>query len=468
MVFIQGRLVRVAATVASVGAVAALCCPATALAVDPPVIDPGALPAGDDGPEVPMRQNNGACTPVFARDGSQFTDPPWASDVLRLGEARSWSQGQGVLVAIIDTGVNPSARVPAEPGGDFVEAAGDGLSDCDMHGSVVAAVIAGRPRPDDGFVGVAPQARLLSIRNASHHFSPTPANRDDPNGSDLAVSIRTLARAVVRAADAGARVINISEDACVKLADRVDQQQLGAAIRYAAIDKDAVIVVAAGNTDPVANLAGSCTQNSPPVPSNPSDPLGWGQVQTVVTPAWFSPLVLPVGALGRDGAPAALSMAGPWMGVTAPGVDITGLADDHPVDSYAGRDGPTPIQGTSFASGFVAGVAALVRAKFPDLTAAQVRDRITRTARHPGPGWNGVQGYGAVDPVAALTWDVPVGPRSPQVRVKPVAAPQVIRPADRGPITWVGVLSAAAAGGAGLVWLIRRADRNTKSDTPTP
>lgn len=435
--------------------------PCIAAAVEPPVIDPAALPPNTVGPEMPMEQRE-QCSPVFAKEGSQFGDAPWSADFLRLAEAQRWSRGEGVLVAVIDTGVNVSSRVPAEPGGDYVADGGDGLSDCDAHGTLVASLIGGRPGPDDRFVGVAPGARLVSIRQTSKKFSPKTPQVDvnDPNQSRPAGSVRTLARAVVHAADLGARVINISETACLKVSDRIDQASLGAAVRYAVVDKDAVVVVAAGNASDDGGLGGSCSQNPVPVASDPSDPLGWKLVKTVVTPAWYSPLVLAAGAVGRDGQPSAFNVGGPWVGVAAPGTEVVALAGDHPVDGFPGKDGPAvSIEGTSFSSAFVAGVAALVRAKFPQLTANQVMDRIVRSARHPGGGWDDVQGFGPVDPVAALTWDVPLGPQLPVFTVKRIPAPSAPGRADRGPVTWVVGLTVGALLLAGATGLVRRAVR---------
>ena len=60
---------------------------------------------------------------------------------------------------------------------------------------------------------------------------------------------------------------------------------------------------------------------------------------------------------------------------------------------------------------------ALVRAKFPDLTAAQVMRRITETAHNPARGVDNQVGYGVVDPVAALTFDVPLGDPKPAERL---------------------------------------------------
>ena len=129
----------------------------------------------------------------------------------------------------------------------------DGLTDCDGHGTLVAGIIAGQPGPD-GFSGVAPGARLLSIRQTSPRFSPN-AGGKDPASVRAALDIETLARAVVRAADLGASVINLSTAACLAPDRLGDQQTLGAAFRYAAIDKDVVIVSAAGNSG--AGIAGA-------------------------------------------------------------------------------------------------------------------------------------------------------------------------------------------------------------------
>ena len=79
-----------------------------------------------------------------------------------------------------------------------------------------------------------------------------------------------------------------------------------------------------------------------------------------------------------------------------------------------------PIAGTSFSAAYVSGLAALVRQRFPELTAAQVMNRITATARHPGGGADNVVGAGVVDPVAALTWDVPPGPATIPYQIKAI------------------------------------------------
>ena len=430
-----------------------------AAAIVPPVINPAALPPDTTGPEQPLEQRK-ACMGAFATEGAVFVDPQWSQRYLQLAEAHKWSTGKDVLVAVIDTGVNPSPRVPAEPGGDYLTPDGNGLSDCDAHGTLVASLMAGRPNPDDAFVGVAPDARIVSIRHTSEAFSPTGIQPDpnDPNQSRPAGSVRTLARAIVHAANMGAKVINISLTACIKATERIDQDSLGAAVRYAVVEKDAVIVAAAGNQNE-GGLGGSCVQNQPPSPANPGDPYGWANVVTIVTPAWYSPLVLSVGAITEQGRPADFSMSGPWVSAAAPGERSVALFNNLAVNARPGDEGPVDINGTSFASAYVAGLAALVRSKYPNLTANQVIDRILRTARHPGEGRDNTQGYGPVDALAALTWDVPLGPQLPNFPTKQLPPPPPPYVPDRGPITMVLITVAATAVAAGAVWLIRRAVR---------
>ncbi|EKF25862.1 type VII secretion-associated serine protease mycosin [Mycolicibacterium hassiacum DSM 44199] len=444
---------RVGALLAAV--VLALLCAPPAGAVEPPVIDPAALPPDEVGPDQPMEQRHECRAPTVFPD-SNFADRPWASDYLKLAEARKFATGAGVTVAVIDTGINASPRVPAEPGGDFVDPPANGMSDCDAHGTLVASIIAGRPAPTDAFVGVAPDARILSLRQTSDFFQFVGArpNPNDPNTTQTAGSLRSLARAVVHAANLGAQVINISEAACYKVTRPINETGLGAAINYAVNVKGAVVVVAAGNTGE------DCTQNPPPDPAVPTDPRGWGEVKTIVSPAWYSPMVLTVAAIGQNGQPLPSSMSGPWVGVAAPGADLVALGyDGNPVNAMRGDDGLIPVAGTSYATAFVSGLAALLKQRFPELTPAQIINRITATARHPGGGVDNYVGAGVIDPVAALTWDVPPGPEKAEYKVKEIPPPVFVPPPDRGPITIVVVIGASLAFVLGVGILARRALR---------
>ncbi len=406
-----------------------------AWAVAPPVIDPGAVPPDVTGPDQPLEQKR-VCKAPLSVPGTNFRDPPWPNTYLGVTQAHKFATGAGVTVAVIDTGIDASPRVPAEPGGDFVVPDGNGLSDCDSHGTLTASIIAGRPALTDGFVGVAPDARLISLRQTSEAFEPKDSqnNQNDPNATPAAGSIRSLARAVVHAANLGAGVINISEAACFKVKKAVDESSLGAALNYAVNVKGAVVVVATGN------VGGDCAQNPPPDLSIPSDPRGWQGVQTIVTPAWYAPLVLAVGGVGQDGAPAEFSMHGPWVGVAAAADNIIALGPDgEPVDALSGKEGPVPIAGTSFAAAYVSGLAALLRQKFPDLTPAQIMHRITATARHPGGGVDVAVGAGTIDAVAALTWDVPAGSEATTFPVQRIQPPVPVPGPDHGPITVVAL-----------------------------
>ena len=446
---------RGGAAVAATAVTVALLASPAAGAITPPEVDAGtAPPSGAAGPVQTMAQR-GACTVTGVIPG---TDPGVAgANQLSLDLEEAWrhSRGDGQTVAVIDTGVQPGPRLPnVEPGGDFV-ANTDGLTDCDGHGTMVAGLIAGQPGAD-GFSGVAPGARLLAIRQTSARYSPAgspnqPGN--DPVIVEASNDIATLARAVVRAADLGARIINISSVACVPANTSVDQSALGAALRYAAVEKDAVIIAAAGNTG--GGIAGgtNCAANPLTDPARPDDPRNWAGVSAVSIPSWWQPYVLSVGALNSAGQPAPFTMSGPWLGLAAPGENITsvsngpegGLANGQPDE----KGELAPVSGTSYAAAYVSGVAALVRSRFPELSAQQVVRRLTATARGAERSPSSLVGAGTVDPVAALTWDVP-GPGEPSETTRPVAAPPEPVPQDSTPRT-VAYIGAGLLGLAAIV-----------------
>ena len=130
-------------------------------------------------------------------------------------------------------------------------------------------------------------------------------------------------------------------------------------------------------------------------------------------------------------------MAGPWLGVAAPGEHIVsvsngpggGLANGLPND----RNEMFPISGTSYAAAYISGVAALVRSKFPDLRAAEVIHRITATAHGAARSPSNQVGAGGVNALAALTWDVPEKIDADPAAVRPVAAPPAPPAKDNTP-----------------------------------
>ena len=84
---------------------------------------------------------------------------------------RSSQPAPAITVAVIDTGVTGSARVPALPGGDFVDAAGDGMYDCDAHGTLTASLIGGRHHRPTASSASRPTPRLLSLRQTSDQLT---------------------------------------------------------------------------------------------------------------------------------------------------------------------------------------------------------------------------------------------------------------------------------------------------------
>ncbi|OBA58017.1 peptidase S8 [Mycobacterium sp. 1100029.7] len=604
----------VAALLLTSGALAGL---PPASAISPPQIDPGAVPPdGPPGPPAPMKQNS-YCTEVGVLPGTDFKLQPKYMDMLNLQEAWQFGRGAGVKVAVIDTGVTPHPRFPhLIPGGDYVMG-GDGLSDCDAHGTIVASMIGaapangappppagprkpvtiptteappkapppqtvtlsplpqtvtmvpapppdqnqqgappwapapppppqqapapggpapapggpspagpppgpanpgtanhgggtvtipsysgggqvvhvGSPRPlaptptpappppappppppgssaPDAYSGIAPDVDIISIRQSSQAFGLKDAytGDEDPQTAAKITGVETMARAIVHAANMGASVINISDVTCMSARNIIDQRALGAAVRYAAVDKNAVIVAAAGDTS-----KRDCKQNPIFDPLKPKDPRDWNAVTTVVTPSWFSDYVLTVGAVDAAGHPQTQgaqgqgpsSVAGPWVGIAAPGSDVIGLSprDDGLINAIDGPDNSLLVpSGTSFSAAIVSGVAALVRARYPQLSAYQVVNRLERTARAPARGVDNQLGYGVVDPVAALTWDVPDGPLKPPQQLSiPLNVPKPPPHRDMVPV-WVaagGLTGALLIGGAvfGIATLMKRRRR---------
>ena len=436
--------------------VATVSCPA-AEAITPPELDAGAVPpSGAPGPVQPMAQRN-PCVATGVLPGSDPGAVNPNSSMLNLSGAWKYSRGDGQLVAVIDTGVRPGPRLPnVDPGGDFVDAT-DGLVDCDGHGTLVAGLIAGQPG-DDNFSGVAPGARILSIRSTSAKYAPRD-NGEDPATARVALDIATLARAIVRAADLGARVINISAVTCLPANKNVDQTELGAALRYAAIDKDAVIIAAAGNNKAGLNPGSACPSNPLSDPGRPEDPRNWAGVMEISIPSWWQQYVLSVGSLNSSGRPSDFTMAGPWVGIAAPGENIAsvgnadggGLANALPSD----QGELFPLNSASFSAAYVSGAAALVRSRFPELTAKEVVDRLTAGAQGAARAPSNLTGSGLVDAVASMTWDVSdasdiAGAPQP----KPIAAPPQPAPPDSTPRTiafvGTGVLALIAAVTAGI------------------
>lgn len=430
-------------TLAAVAAIALFAGPGAASAVVPMPADPSMLPA--DGIPAPPQPTQQRTLCIAAATGGDGVNVPVAQQYLGFDEVWPITTGIGQRVAVIDTGVNPHPRLPnLEPGGDYVGTS-DGTEDCDAHGTVVAGLIGAQPQSGSGFSGAAPGAVIISIRQSSSAYSIA-GSQDDPaiaeNSSGYG-NVDTMAMAVRHAADMGATVINISEVACKSAADGINDQRLGAAITYAATVKDAVIVAAAGNVG-----SGTCkTQNPAPDPLHPDADL-WNSISTIASPAWYDDFVLTVGSVDPNGAASSFSLGGPWVDVAAPGTGIVSLHPTEPALTMGtyGQDGSiAAINGTSFAAPYVAATAALVRSRYPELTAAQVVHRIESTAHAPAEGWNPYVGHGVVDPLAAVTAlpsageNYPLTAHSATIAALPAAPPPDTRARDAALLGVVGV-----------------------------
>lgn len=382
------RLVLAAALTSQCGTPAAT-------AVSPPPIDEKWLPVpAFPAPPRPTVQRE-LCAVATAGDAerpAQLTD---------FGLPQIWAltRGAGQRVAVIDTGVQRHPRLKnLVAGGDYVST-GDGTQDCDLHGTLVAGIIAATADPaSDRFSGVAPDVTLISIRQSSAKFAPA----GDRVGVGVG-DVQTLAKAVRTAADLGASVINISSVACVAATAALDDRALGAALAYAVDVKNAVVVAAAGNT-------GGAKQ-CPPQPAGATR----DTVAVVVSPAWYDDYVLTVGSVNSHGEPSTFTLAGPWLDVAATGEGVTSLGPggDTVVTSI--------VSGTSYAAPLVSGLAALIRARFPTWTARQVMQRIESTAHHPPAGWDPVVGNGTIDALAAVSTDT--NPASVTPGPKPLDVP---------------------------------------------
>jgi membrane-anchored mycosin MYCP len=368
----------------------------------PPPLPPNYPTPTDDGkPDNPYTPK----TQCVSSKGSTVSleYKPWGQDLLRFDEIAKFASGKGQKVAVIDTGVarHEYFQNRLEGGGDYVVQADNGLKDCDGHGTEVAGIIAANPRNDAiGFRGIAPDAGIVSIRQSSSSYE---YKNPDTNQSVAAGNLGTLAKAIVRAANTpGVTVINMSVDSCrsASLGGIVDaERQVQAALRYAVEERNVVPVASAGNLP-----ERECKEQNSSDPKNPTQ---------IVIPPWFSDYVLSVAAMTDQGGVAEFSMTGPWVSVAAPGTAIISLDPANPTglanQTVDDKGNAQPIQGTSFAAPYVAGLAALVRERFPELNARQVMDRIKSTASHPAAtnGHDNLVGNGMINPVAALTAFIP-------------------------------------------------------------
>jgi len=426
----------------------------------PPPVDTRQLPRDSRPTALPGVRQSTPCAraqPGRVNTGPNLRELRQAPELAQLWKS---SRGVGVRIAVIDSGVSPHPLLGNRliDGGDYVTG-GTGLADCDGHGTAVAGIAAAGTDVGSGFSGVAPMAEVLSLRQSSSSFSVP-----GPGGTWRAAGdIDTLARAVLRAVELGAGVINISQVVCLPAQQAATEAAPLQAAIHAAVQRNVVVIAAAGNM---------------PSPSCPDRP----DRDMVVLPAWYDDDVLAVASLGPDGAASAFSIRAPWVDVAAPGERLISLSATGPeltdaVSDIASDASATsvavPMRGTSFAAPAVAGLAALVRARYPALTARQVMDRITATATRRGEGHNLSTGWGAVDAKAALTRTPAVlPPPTSDDADQPIGTRTLALPApDHRKSTtptahWAGLLGLLTAMGATAIAVSRQRTQRTQRTRP--
>ncbi|MFJ8960267.1 S8 family serine peptidase [Lentzea sp. NPDC102401] len=297
----------------------------------------------------------------------------WHLDALDVYTAQAQARGDGVIVAVIDSGVDaqhPDLAGQVLPGAGFGRSKGtDGTTDTDGHGTGMAGIIAATGR-GGGALGIAPSAKILPIASA---------DEKEQFGLDV------VADSIRWAADHGAKVVNMSLGFSSSMTPTLVK-----AVNYA-IEKDVVLVAATGN-----------------------------EGKEVSAPANING-VIAVAGTNKAGKPWASSNVGADTVLAAPAEGIVTIA---PESVYA--SGYAEMDGTSAASAIVTGVAALVRARHPQMPAKDVVNALIRTATDLAePGRDATTGFGMVNPVGALTAQLPAVERNPLL---PAPAPSTTQP----------------------------------------
>jgi type VII secretion-associated serine protease mycosin len=298
-------------------------------------------------------------------------DQQWVLNMMDVPAAWQLTQGAGVTVAVIDSGVNPDVSDLAgsvRPGPDYT---GIGTRPSNpnwgMHGTWMASLIAGHghaPGGDSGVIGIAPRSAILSIRVIPDRSDPHYGRYSREQEPDIQDS---LASGIDYAVQHGAKVISMS----------IGYSAPNGAVKQAlqqAFSRGVVVVASAGNSG---------------APAGADD----GGQEPVSFPAEY-PGVISVGAVNAAGAVAVFSSDNLSVQVAAPGVNVPAQ----------GRDGQYWwVSGTSPACALVAGVAALIKSRYPDLAPNLVASAMTSTtSNRPAGGYDSQVGFGIVDAAAAL------------------------------------------------------------------
>ncbi|MFE1481769.1 type VII secretion-associated serine protease mycosin [Streptomyces fimicarius] len=340
----------------------------------------------------------------------------WHLDVMKADEMWTSSTGEGVTVAVIDSGVddsNPDLVGRVLRGKDLAEGdPGDEHTDTDGHGTGMAGLIAGTGERDggQGAFGLAPGVKILPIR----------VTQKANNQAQWLKAFNTSVPAAIRfAVDSGAKVINIS------MAVEQGSQNLDESVAYA-LSKGSLVFAGVGNDAEKGNEA--------------------------LFPA-ATPGAVGVGAVGRDLARADFSQYGAQVDLAAPGEEM--------VHACGGGSGLCESSGTSDATAIASASAALIWSKHPDWTNNQVLRVMLNTAGGPVSGKkrsDGI-GYGIVRPRIALKTPGDPGPADvyplPDLAAAASEAPspQPSKAGDGADQSEAPAAAAADGGGNSALWI---------------
>ncbi|MGL5817867.1 MAG: S8 family serine peptidase [Phycicoccus sp.] len=360
-------------------------------------------------------------------EGRQQLVPDRPTALARLGADRAWATatGTGVVVAVVDTGV-AAANVHFKDGvvlAGRTFAGGSPRDDPAGHGTAVAGIVAARDiGPRSGLVGLAPSARILPVK-----VVPGEQATERTDTATLATGIRW-------AAGAGAQVI------AVALSTARDDPRLRDAVRDATA-AGSLVVASAGNRRTAEEDA-----------VGPRYPGAYPQAVAVT-------------ATDDEDRPTEDSVSGAHVDLAAPGRDVLTTFGAWG-DCYLSQDG----ESASYATGYVAAVAALVAQRFPGEGPARWKHRLEATAaRERRDIRDDRLGWGVVQPVEALTAvldDGVLGPVAPGARARPRTTAQADPVAlqvpvdasaqDRRAVLWVTVVGGGAVLALALLRLARR------------
>ncbi|WP_432053117.1 S8 family serine peptidase [Streptomyces xiamenensis] len=275
---------------------------------------------------------------------------PWYFDTLRVEEMWQHTTGEGITVAVIDTGVDPTLPELQGQVLDGTDVMSDGAGydvDLDAHGTDIAALIAGTGSAE-GIQGIAPGAKILPIRS---------------NSRSSIFSVDKIPGAIEYAIDAGAQIINISLGG----PDLGHKQEAFHAALTEAARHDVLIFASAGNSAQEGNA-----------PSSPASLDG----------------VVGVAAVGDGNQRAPYSAHGPHVTLAAPGDNVPGHCGDLTGPACLREEG-----GTSSATALASASAALIWSQHPDWTKNQVLRVMLNTAERPDDQRrDDYTGYGIVRP----------------------------------------------------------------------